>query len=44
MAKNKMEKGFKEVKKSVNRMVDEAKEGANKAAEYIKDKAPDRLK
>ena len=40
MAKNKMKKGYKELKKGVNRAVDEAKEGASKAANYIKDKAP----
>lgn len=44
MAKGKMEKGFKEVKKGVSKVADEVKEGASKAAEYIKDKAPDRLK
>lgn len=44
MAKGKMEKGIKDVKKGVNKMFDEAKEGANKAAEYVKDKAPDTFK
>ena len=40
MAKSKLEKGYKEIKKGVSRAVDEAKEGANKAAKYIKDKVP----
>lgn len=44
MGKGKMEKGIKEVKKGVNKMVGEAKEGASKAAEYVKEKAPDTFK
>lgn len=38
MAKSKMDKAIKEVKKSVTGLVDDAKESTNKAAEYIKDK------
>lgn len=38
MAKNKMQKALKGVKKGVNEFVNEAKESTNKAADYIKDK------
>lgn len=38
MAKSKMDKAVKEVKKNVAEFVDDAKESTNKAVEYIKDK------
>jgi F0F1-type ATP synthase membrane subunit b/b' len=38
MAKSKMGKAMKEVKKGVAEIVDDAKENTNKAVDYIKDK------
>lgn len=38
MAKNKMEKSFKGVKKDINKFVNEAKESTKEAVEFIKDK------
>lgn len=38
MAKGKMDKTIKEVKKGVAQFVDEAKESKDKAVDYIKDK------
>jgi len=38
MAKSKMEKSFKGVKKDINKFVNEAKESTKEAVDYIKDK------